>query len=165
ARANFVSQRLPDREGLQMPKGGARNNKPTHLHILEGTARKDRHSKSEPKPKPVAGETPKSLDRYGKEAWKRLAPILERIGTLTEADSELFATFCDAYSQWRRATKTLRKLQPLDDDYRKVSITVENARKDMRLIGGEFGIGAASRGRITVKGETTKDDMDALLGG
>src|SRR5690606_15032073 len=103
-----------------MPRGGPHNRKPTALKVLQGTARPDRVKKGEPKPRPIAPEPPPGLDRFGKEAWRRLAPLLERQGLLTEDDAELFWAFCQTWSQLRKAVRELNKMNPRDEDYRKV---------------------------------------------
>ena len=147
-----------------MARGGARNVKPTNLKVLQGTDRPDRVSASEPQPK-VAYEIPKPpahLDRYGKQAWNQLAPELHRLGLLTEVDLIGFALICDAYSQWRRTSAILQKLDPTDEMYRKVAVSVEKARNDLRLAGNEFGLSPRSRAALSVGGDS-KDD-DGILG-
>ena len=134
---------------------------PTRLKVLKGTDRPDRVNKNEPKPKPIAPDPPPGLDRFGKQAWQRLAPMLERLGLLTEADAEMLWTFCDTWSVLRRAVRELQKLNPTDDNYRRVAVTVENARKDLRLLGAEFGLTPASRSKIDLPDQG--DDADGAL--
>ncbi len=131
-----------------MPKGGARNKKPTQLKILQGTNRADRAKRNEPKPAPLMPAQPPGLDEFGLEAWRRLAPILCRLGLLTEADGEAFWALCQTWSQLRKALLELNGMNPRDDDYRKVALTVEKARTDFRLMAIEFGLTPASRSRI-----------------
>lgn len=143
-----------------MPKGG-HNKKPTVLKLVQGTARPDRVPTNEPKPLPIAPDPPPGLDRYGREAWNRLAPLLERQGLLTEDDAEVFWTFCQTWSQLRKAVRELNRMNPRDEDYRKVAVTVENARKDLRLLAVEFGLTPAARSRIDLP-QAEDEDNGAL---
>src|SRR5690554_1857088 len=111
---------------------------PTRLKVLKGTDRPDRVNANEPMPDPIAPTPPPGLDHFGKQAWERLSPMLERLGLLTEADAEMLWAFCQTWSQLRKSARELNKLSPADDNYRRVAVTVENARKDLRLIGSEF---------------------------
>lgn len=148
-----------------MPRGGAHNVKPTALHLLQGTNRPDRAPSHEPQPATVTPQMPPGLDAYGRQAWKRNAPILERLGLLTEADGDMLALYCDAYSQWRIASKALRKLAPTDEEYRKVAVSVEKARDQMRFLAGEFGLSPASRRRVNVAPAEEKDEFQEFLSG
>lgn len=148
-----------------MPRGG-HNRKPTRLKVIQGTARADRMPANEPKPVPVAPEMPKDLDRYGKQAWRRLAPILERLGLLTEADLETFVAYCEAYSRYVRAVQRYRKVvkqvDPIEgiDIIRRAELSVEKAEHSLRLLGIEFGLSPAARSRLSVE---MKDDADGVL--
>nr|PZN59463.1 MAG: phage terminase small subunit P27 family [Sphaerobacter thermophilus] len=143
-----------------MPRGG-HNRKPTVLKVIQGNPGKRALNKNEPKPRPIAPEPPPGLDRFGREAWRRLAPLLERQGLLTEDDAELFWAFCQTWSQLRKAVRELNKMNPRDEDYRKVAVTVENARKDLRLLAVEFGLTPAARSRIDLP--QAEDEADGAL--
>lgn len=147
-----------------MPRGG-HNAKPTELRLLQGTARPDRMKPGEPTPDVLANLVPPgSLDAYGKQCWNRNAPVLARMGLLTEVDVDQFTAYCDTYSQWRHAVIVQRKLSPDDDGYRRVAVTVENARTQMRLMAGEFGMSPSSRSRLSVgKAAEEADPMERLL--
>ncbi len=151
-----------------MPRGGARNNKPKALHLVQGTARAGRINDNEPEPAVVEDlKPPTGLDRYGKEAWKRNAPVLQRLGLLTEADVDALMAYCMAYSRWRRANIALRSVKPdAADEYRKVAVTVEKAEQSMRLFAGEFGMTPSSRSRLQVDtGEKSDPFEDWMSGG
>lgn len=47
------------------------------------------------------------MDRYALKAWRRLTPILQRLGLLTEADTEMFTLLCDAWARVERARRRL----------------------------------------------------------
>lgn len=109
-------------------------------------------------PKPPPG-----LDRYARDAWNRHAPALVRLGLLTEQDVDLLAAYAATYSQWRRASEALQVMDVTDDQYRRVAVTVEKGRHDLRLIGAEFGLSPASRSRISVPDPGDVDEFEAYL--
>ncbi len=90
-----------------MPRGG-QNRKPSNLKLVQGTFRPDRASGDEPKPRPLVPDPPPGMDYYALRAWRRLAPILERLGLLTEADTEMFISLCDAWGRLERARRRLK---------------------------------------------------------
>lgn len=145
-----------------MPRGGPHNRKPTALKVLRGTDRPDRQPVNEPKPRPIAPEMPAALDRWAKRCWKYNAPILERLGLLTEADRDVFAAYCRAYGRYEKANRRLARVErehPDDIDViRKAEVSVEKAEHAMRLLAGEFGLTPAARGRLSVAPEVNDDD-------
>lgn len=149
-----------------MPKGGPRTGKPTALKILQGTARPDRIKKGEPKPVPLAPDPPAWLDRVAKATWRKYAPMLERLGLLTEADGESLAAYCAAVSRYVAATKRLKKVTRESPDdietIRKAEVSVEKAEQSMRLLGNEFGLTPAARSRIDVSPEATNNGEGIL---
>jgi len=54
---------------------------------------------NEPRPRPKAPRAPLDLDKDAKKTWKQLAPILERLGLLTEVDGHTFAHLCQIRSR------------------------------------------------------------------
>mgnify|MGYP001261932728 CR=1 FL=1 len=148
-----------------MPKGG-QNRKPTQLKVIQGNPGKRPLNPNEPKPAPVAPKMPKGLDRYGRQAWQRLAPILERLGLLTEADLESFTALCEAYSRYVHAVKryraVLRASDPVEalDIIRKAEVSVEKSEHHLRMLMLEFGLTPAARSRLSVE---VKDEGAGVL--
>jgi len=142
-----------------MPRGG-HNRKPTVLKVIQGTTRRDRMPANEPKPAPIAPKCPSWLDREAKAEWRRLAPKLEKLGLLTEADGSAFAVYCEAYSRWKRAALALRKLDVTDPAFRKVAVTLEKAAQELRAQGARFGLSPADRGRLDVPAQDEDEDDD-----
>jgi len=131
---------------------------PTAIKKLKGSYRKDRATAKEPQPDAGRPTCPAWLSPYGKTAWRYYAPILHRAGTLTKADRDYLAAYCEAVSLLREATEALKR-----DGNKKVLMThngnyVQNpwlhtrkqATADMMKFGAELGIGAGSRTRINV---------------
>lgn len=148
-----------------MPKGG-HNKKPTALKVIHGTARADRLKANEPKPTPIAPDPPSWLDRTAKAIWRKYAPMLERLGLLTEADGESLAAYCQAVSRYMAAVKRLKKVARESPDdielIRKAEVSVEKAEHSMRLLANEFGLTPAARSRIDVPPEAAKDGESIL---
>lgn len=82
--------------------------KPTALKLLHGTARPDRVNPREPKPTTARIERPSWLKDAGYRIWKQIAPQLEAMGVLTDADPHALALLCDAYSEYLEARSVVR---------------------------------------------------------
>lgn len=85
-----------------------RPRKPTHLHIVAGTARPGRINPSEPKPRRERPVAPEWLSDKAKTAWAIISVILDRMGVLTEADGPALEGLCEAYADLREAREALR---------------------------------------------------------
>lgn len=84
-----------------------RPNKPRHLHLVDGTLRKDRDNAKAPDPKPGIPRVPVWLDEVSKRHWKRLAPQLHKLGVLTVADGDMLALLCSAAAEIERYSAIL----------------------------------------------------------
>src|SRR5690606_12320278 len=71
-----------------------RKPKPTHLKIVEGTARRDRMPENEPIPPEGEIVRPAYLKYRAVELWDEYAPLLIDMGTLTVVDVPNFAAWC-----------------------------------------------------------------------
>ncbi|MBQ9631798.1 MAG: phage terminase small subunit P27 family [Lachnospiraceae bacterium] len=151
-----------------------RKPKPTALKELEGNPGKRPLNKNEPKPAKKAPSCPKWLDDEAKKEWRRLAPSMEKLGILTEADRTAFASYCQAYSRWKAAeefmtnsgTTIFKTPSGYWQQLPQVSIA-QTYLKIMNRIGEQFGLTPAARSRI-IAGEGTDDstdEMESLLGG
>ena len=76
-----------------------RKPKPTVLKILEGNPGKRPINENEPIPPKGTVKCPTWLEPEAKKEWKRLAPSLEAMGVLTQADLTAFAGYCQAFSR------------------------------------------------------------------
>jgi P27 family predicted phage terminase small subunit len=75
---------------------------PTQILKLRGSWRGDRNP-SEPLAEPGRPRRPKWLDPVAKSAWRRLVPMLERMGALARIDGNALARYCRLWSRWRAA--------------------------------------------------------------
>ena len=155
-----------------------RKPKPTHLKVLEGNPGKRPLPKNEPKPAPLMPKCPSWVDGIGKKEWQRVAPMLHRLGLLTEADGMTLAFYCDQYSLFRRAREALRarpKKKREDSDeagaedgltfttsngfrMQKPEVSIaNNALKQIRALCAEFGMTPSSRGRMNLPDDDDED--------
>lgn len=131
--------------------------KPSKLKLLQGTFRKDRSPKNEPKPQPIRSlRPPGGLSAAGRKVWKEIAPELARIGVLANVDREMFAVWCEARADWLWAQDTLKKQgkvikTPNGHLQAHPALTIKRQSADlMRKLGAEFGLTPSARTKIEV---------------
>ena len=135
-----------------------RPRKPLNLHILHGTARKDRANFDEPQPPPTTPEPPPHLNGIALQEWQRIAPQLAQLKILSDLDVGILASYCWAYAQWISASKELEKglIFKSPNGYPLLSPHWSIATKSieqMRAALTELGLSPASRTRIRGTGE------------
>jgi P27 family predicted phage terminase small subunit len=129
---------------------------PTALRLLRGNPRKRPVNAREPQPTLMAADQapPVWLDPAAKAEWSRLAPMLGRLGVLTETDADALAAYCEAFTTWRQATQKVRQggmVVVRDDGSPVVSpwLKIANeAMAQMRAFLIEFGMTPSARARI-----------------
>jgi len=124
--------------------------------MLEGNPGKRPLNPYEPQPRRKRPRCPDYLDEAAKREWKRLAPLLQRMRVLTEADGIALASLCAQYSLLQQAQVKLQKtglLFKTKSGYVQqsplvgiVSACVDQLNKLCR----EFGLTPASRTRLQV---------------
>lgn len=158
-----------------------RKPKPTALKLLTGNPGKRPLPENEPKPPPVAPRCPHWLHKEAKKEWKRIAPILEQLGLLTQADMAALAGYCQSWAQFREATEFIHKnghaypIWERSEDgsvkrdeagkpilrymqqWPQVSIA-NQALKQIRSFCSEFGLTPSARGRISIPTQETADE-------
>src|SRR5580700_3724674 len=82
---------------------------PTQLKVIRGNPGK-RRLNSAGEPKPVRGQpvAPALLSEKARVAWDQIAPMLDRMGVLTEADEMALQMLCEAYVDYIEAREELR---------------------------------------------------------
>jgi P27 family predicted phage terminase small subunit len=83
--------------------------KPTALKVLDGNPGRRPLNHDEPKPRPVAPACPAWLAPEAKREWRRIAPVLERLGLLTEIDGAALAGYCQSYARWRQCQEAIQR--------------------------------------------------------
>ena len=127
---------------------------PTALRVLRGNPRKRPVNAREPKPAPLAAiDPPTWLDGDAQAEWRRLAPLLSRLGVLTETDADALAAYCEAWTTWKQATQKMRRdgLVVEGKGGAFVSPYVKIAHQSLALMRAfltEFGMTPSSRARI-----------------
>ena len=132
---------------------------PTALRLLRGNPRKRPVNDREPTPTRASEDLapPDWLDDAAKDEWRRLAPMLARLGVLTETDADALAAYCESWTTWKQATQKIRTFGmvvkaskagvelPVISPYVKIA---ERALAHMRSFLVEFGMTPSSRARI-----------------
>lgn len=136
-----------------------RKPEPTALRVLRGNPGKRPLPAGEPKPLALDSlEPPDWLDLEARQEWVRLAPVLQRLGVLTETDVGALAAYCEAWATWKGATQKIRQFGmvvkskegelPVVSPYVKIA---HNALLQMRGLLVEFGMTPSSRVRVHTK--------------
>ena len=152
--------------------------KPTALHVLNGNPSKKKNlGENEPKPAPIIKipPPPEWLNEHGANMWERLAPILERLGLLTEADIETFSAACSSWGVYRECqdfvndeglTHKYKNKGGAINEVERPQVKIGNKALDQyRAFCSEFGLSPASRTRIEVNSQDTESEMEGLLSG
>lgn len=115
--------------------------KSTHLHLVDGTHRKDRHERAgEPKPE-GAVERPKSLRGRASSLWDQ---FIARATWLTWADSPKAAMWCHLQAEFEKSPTGM----------------VASRIAQLRALGSELGLDPSSRARMGVIGSKPADPKD-----
>jgi P27 family predicted phage terminase small subunit len=143
--------------------------KPTILKFREGNPGKQALPKHEVKPEAVIPACPEWLEAEAKTEWKRIAPMLLRLGLLTEVDGVALAAYCQAYARWAQAEQYLT-VQGLtaeaNSGWKQQAAEVPIALKYLAVVKGfcaEFGLTPSARARMALPGQAKTDDFGDLL--
>jgi len=120
-----------------------------------------RINENEPEYDPISIKAPSHLNPTAKVAWRRLVKMFDKAGTMSEADQDILALYCDAFSEYLKAKKQLSKrgekmilYTPNGYQYENRWIAIRNrAATQMHKLGAELGLTPASRSRIIVDAE------------
>ncbi len=137
---------------------------PTHLKLVKGTARVDRHNPNELKLPLVVPDPPPHLDEREKAKFKAMAELLARHGVMTELDVEAVARYAVVWYRWLDAEAEIKKRGPVvkttnDNIIQNPFLAVANkCMVQMAQIESEFGLTPSSRSRIRM--EMPSDTID-----
>ena len=127
---------------------------PRALRILRGNPRKRPLKPAEPQGRLLdALDPPSWLEPEPAAEWRRLAPMLARLGVLTETDGDALVAYCQAFVTWKTATAKIRGLGIVvsSGDGFVISPWVKvanDALAQMRVLLVEFGMTPSSRSRV-----------------
>lgn len=142
--------------------------KPTSIKLLASNPGKRPISRQEPKPgDDGVPDPPDTLCEKAQDVWRKTAPILQRMGTLTNADHGLFLLYCNEWATYYLADSELQEhghtVTVGDAKYRQAAcwLGIRNtAGANINRLGAELGLSASARTRIAVdkpKKATGKD--------
>ena len=158
-------------------EGMSNRPKPTALKKLQGNPGKRPLNVQEPKPGKADIRVPRGkLPKDGQTLWKVVAPVLDQLGLLTEADLPALEMLCLHYAVTRMAW------QSLNDEGLTVESTVETERETRVTIKknpaasvfrenslafksylSEFGLTPASRVRLKVDSKEKEMSLAEML--
>ena len=142
--------------------------KATNLKILEGNPGKRPLNTNEPYPD--AGATcPDWLSVSATSHWHELCPVLEACGILTKADRYTLAAYCDALTNYKRATTEIESLDSLTEQGAhgtKLSPVVSAQRNYADLMikfGTKLGLSPSDRSSIKVSPAAKKSKWQSKI--
>lgn len=151
----------------------SRNRKPSHLHVVQGTARPSRMNNSEPKPKAKRPRCPAHLSVKAKTAFKNVSDLLEGMGVLTIADGMALELLCHAYAEWRdldklvaRDGETYKTIATSGEEVIKANPAVAmraDAWKRVKSMMAEYGMTAAARTKVSADKPEATDPLEDYL--
>lgn len=110
-------------------------------------------------------DPPSSMTKEGKAEWARLEVELLRLGLLTTIDRSLFASYCEAWSEFVWATEEIRREGRVTEagngtiiPHPAVGIRTRAAEL-MRKLAANFGFSPADRMRLLLEGSGDDDEQ------
>lgn len=161
--------------------------KPPRLKVIEGNPGK-RPIPESPKPPPIAPREPtwsrilhgdaedvRQARRDARAEWRRVVPVLDGLGLLTQVDALTLTDYCVCWARLVQCERALSseglvvEVWQLDADGETVrtairrnpkSTTANQYRSQLRFYVGELGLGPSSRGRLAIGGTDSDADED-----
>ncbi len=151
----------------------SRPRKPTELHVLTGTGRKDRQTQSEPKSRREKPEPPDHLNDNERAVFENLADQLFEAGIITKLDGMALELLSCAYLEYLSTTDVIKSE---GRTYRIKTTTGEEAIKAHPIVAmrsdawkrvksmmAEFGMTPATRPNVTAIDPVELDPLEAYL--
>lgn len=143
---------------------------PKNLKMIRGTYRADRDNPDAPNPPPVpkVPKPPPTLNADGRKKWRELAPILQDLGVLAEADLPAFEALCMHYGLMCEAARALKREGLLvKGDRGMVKNPAAQLHRDnsaaFAKYCGLFGLTPADRSRVSAAPGPAKDNPFAQI--
>jgi P27 family predicted phage terminase small subunit len=137
---------------------------PTHIKLVQGTARPHRLNPNEPKPPLAVPEPPTHLTEQEKAKFISMAEMLVRRGVMTELDAGALARYATAWCRWVDAEAEIKKRglvvkTSADFVIQNPFLAVANrCMNQMAQIESEFGLTPSARTRIRMEELTGEID-------
>ena len=152
------------------PSVRGRKPKPTAVKRLTGNPGKRKINRAEPRPKPDLLDAPAWLDATAREEWRRVVPELRGLGIFTVLDRTTLASYCLAYSRWRRAEARLNSAAEMvsetDSGYEQKSPWTSISKQyadQMKALASELGFSPAARTRLVGESGGSGDPDDEFF--
>lgn len=150
-----------------MGKRGPRK-QPTKLRLLRGDPRKEGKKPNEPQPTTANVVPPDWLSGVALEKWHQIAPMMESMGVLTDADVDALARYCAMHEQFLKYLDQVRRgldVLVIRDEAGKVkymqvapaATLLSKTAAAMLRLEQEFGLTPSSRSGIEVMNGSAKD--------
>lgn len=145
-----------------------RKPKPTGLRLLEGN-RGHRRVKEAVKVALKAPPCPEWLSPIAKTEWKRVVPLLGKLGQLGEVDMAALAAYCENYAIGVQCGNYIRRkggyakyLAKRNSQTAPHLVAMNKAFEKIRAFCSEFGMTPSSRGRMETPNtdEGSDEDLD-----
>lgn len=147
---------------------------PTALKVLRNTARPDRGSKAEPKPRalPLNARPPRwlNLSPLAIRAWRTIMPIVRGMGVATKADPTALGMLCDALAEYVTARDIVRMDGATFETTNEHGGTMVRAHpavgiasdawRRVRLMLNDYGLTAAARSKVSSASIENADPFD-----
>jgi len=141
-----------------------RKTTPTPLKLVTGTARSDRINPDEPEVEVKIPVPPKHLSKEANEEWRRMAPLLQDMGLISENDRAAFAMYCAAWGDHVKAENMIRKkghviVTTNGNEIQSPWVSISNTAKlNAFKFLTEFGLTPASRSKVSVTKKEKKPE-------
>lgn len=146
-----------------------RKPKPASVKRREGNPGKRALNKKEPQPDRRMPSRPKHLKDTARTEWERIAPVLWKLGVLTELDRTVLAAYCTAYGDYVEACEKVQrggavKRGSEGGEYQNPWVAIKKRSMDQMVkFAGELGLTPSSRGRVQVADLETNEEKEQRL--
>ncbi|MGE3840062.1 MAG: P27 family phage terminase small subunit [Vicinamibacterales bacterium] len=115
---------------------GGHNKKPSHLHVLAGTFRSDRHGDAEsPDPPQATPKPPKKLTGEAKAEWDRMVARLVTSKTVTTVDDAALYQYVQLFAETEQINKDHAETRRMRDELKKLAASKLNGADLVDAIG------------------------------
>lgn len=115
-------------------------------------------------------EIPRSLTKIALAEWNRVAPLLLKLGTLTDADGDALATYCETIERYKKCQAQLDRegmtvATTQGTSAHPLLLEMRTCQRFMRDFENDYGMRHLARLRIKLapKEEKKVDPFDAFL--
>ena len=142
-----------------------RKRKPTNLHLIHGTLRKDQARPNEPKIAVASDLKPPGwFDEQQRKHWQHYFQVLKKMRVITAGDHALLTAFVCAVARLREAERLIDRdgltvSGQFGPKTNPATIIAAECAKQIKSLGSELGLSPTSRPRLNVIPEETDPKM------